>query len=679
MKIQRAPLLLLLPLLFCCRGGPLRAADDLVPLKIKLPSPVFAGTPKEAPPGAIMEVMGTNPPPPLMIPKDARNIAPGKKISSSDRNASSANLAKITDGDKEAEAGSIVLMRKGLQWIQFDLGRPYELFAVALWHAHDTPKIYRSVIVQAADDEDFTDNVRTLFNNDIDNSSGLGAGTDRQYFETFQGKTIDAKGTRARYVRLYSHGSTDSPMNEYTEVELYGRPAADAAPAQPSITFTVGAPTAKAAIPADFCGLSFETMLLLPGANGSHFFSPQNQPLIALFRTLGIKSLRLGGNTANQPKVRVPGLADIDSLFAFAQAAGVKVIYTLRLREGNLEYDANVAKYIEDHYQPLLTCFAIGNEPDYYKKVYPLIQDYPAYREEWKKFAAAIAAAAPGAKFCGPCAGGDPAWSRNFADDFTNSPLLSLIAQHHYPGASSRRVTNAAAARNSMLSSDWLDHYENLYRAFATTALSNGLPYRLEEANNFSDGGATNVSDTFSAALWSLEYLHWWAAHSAAGVNFHGRRWLRNCVICPVPAQGQATSYTARPIGYGIKAFDLGGHGTVVPLTISNAGTINLTAYAVRGDGNLFVTILNKEHGPAAREATVNVVADGISNGASVLFLTASHGDVSALSGVTLGGAPIEDDGSWHGEWTPLASGQPGHCGLTVPAACAAIVKIPLR
>ncbi|HEX3716699.1 MAG TPA: discoidin domain-containing protein [Verrucomicrobiae bacterium] len=194
---------------------------DWVPLTLKLPSPVFSGTPKEAPAGVIVESR-TAVPPVIMVPPNARNIAPKAKITSSDKNATSALLAKITDGDKEADEDSIVQLRKGLQWIQFDFGRPVDIYAIALWHAHDNAKIYRSVIVQAADDKDFTENVRTLFNNDTDNSSGLGAGTDRQYFETFQGKEINAKGTKARYVRLYSHGSTDSSMNEYTEVEIYG-------------------------------------------------------------------------------------------------------------------------------------------------------------------------------------------------------------------------------------------------------------------------------------------------------------------------------------------------------------------------------------------------------------------------------------------------------------------------
>jgi len=159
------------------------------------------------------------------MPRDASNVAPGKKITCSDKNATAADLAKLADGDKESEESSILLLHKGLQWVQFDLGTTDEIFAVVLWHAFDAPKIYRSVVVQVADDADFTENARTLFNNDRENTAGLGIGADRQYFETNQGKIIDAKGARARFVRLYSNGNSDSLLNEYTEVEIYARPA----------------------------------------------------------------------------------------------------------------------------------------------------------------------------------------------------------------------------------------------------------------------------------------------------------------------------------------------------------------------------------------------------------------------------------------------------------------------
>jgi hypothetical protein len=207
-------------------------ADDIkkanpqgwLPLVLKLPAAKDAGTPKTIPAGSTVD-LSSKPPPPLLVPKNAINIAPGKKITCSDKNVTAGDLAKLTDGDKEAEESSILLLHKGLQWVQFDLGDPQEIYAIVVWHAFDTSKIYRSVIIQVGDDADFTDNVRTLFNNDRENSAGLGIGADRQYFESNQGKIIDAKGARARFVRLYSNGNSDSRMNEYTEVEIYARPA----------------------------------------------------------------------------------------------------------------------------------------------------------------------------------------------------------------------------------------------------------------------------------------------------------------------------------------------------------------------------------------------------------------------------------------------------------------------
>jgi hypothetical protein len=79
--------------------------------------------------------------------------------------------------------------------------------------------------VQVADDPDFLTNVRTLFNNDHDNTAGLGAGKDLNYVETAEGKLIDAKGVIARYVRLWSNGNNINALNHYVEVEVYGKPA----------------------------------------------------------------------------------------------------------------------------------------------------------------------------------------------------------------------------------------------------------------------------------------------------------------------------------------------------------------------------------------------------------------------------------------------------------------------
>jgi RNA polymerase sigma factor (sigma-70 family) len=198
---------------------------SLVPLILDLPAPAFKGTPKGLQLGPNVEPLSDKPRALMMVPSGLKNLAPDGRVTCSDKNATADTLAKITDGDKDASDQSIIFLRKGTQWVQMDFGSPQEIFALAIWHAHNMAKAYHDVIVRVADDPDFTDNARTLFNNDSDNSSGLGIGANREYVETYEGKLINAKGVKARYVRFYSKGSTESALNEYTEIEVYGRPA----------------------------------------------------------------------------------------------------------------------------------------------------------------------------------------------------------------------------------------------------------------------------------------------------------------------------------------------------------------------------------------------------------------------------------------------------------------------
>src|SRR5580704_11029479 len=136
--------------------------------------------------------------------------------------------------------------------------------------------------------------------------------------------------------------------------------------ASPSVTITFDPQHPGAGIAPDFSGLSFEMSLLLPNEDGVRYFRPGNLPLINLFHTLGIKNLRIGGNTSDRDVKRLPEEADLDSLFEFAKAAGVKVIYCLRLHNGDPQADAVTAKYIMSRYAAQLECFSIGQEPSAY-------------------------------------------------------------------------------------------------------------------------------------------------------------------------------------------------------------------------------------------------------------------------------------------------------------------------
>jgi hypothetical protein len=201
-------------------------AEDKVPLDVKLPGASFKGTPPASlATNSYTEPYSEKPPAPLMVPAGLKNLAAKAKLSCSSSNVMNGPLDKLIDGDKEPSEGSVVVLRKGTQWIQMDLGAPAEIFAVVIWHAHGSTKVYRDVIVQVSDDPEFKKDVKTIFNNDQDNSSALGAGKDLEYFETQFGKRIDAKGVKGRFLRFYSKGSTESALNEYTELEVYGRPA----------------------------------------------------------------------------------------------------------------------------------------------------------------------------------------------------------------------------------------------------------------------------------------------------------------------------------------------------------------------------------------------------------------------------------------------------------------------
>jgi hypothetical protein len=195
---------------------------ELVPIDIKLPKPMFIGTPQN------MQVPNLEKPlgkarPPFLAPAGTKNVALGRSISSTDEEPIIGEITMITDGDKEAGDGSFVELGPFTQHVTIDLEKKHNIYALVMWHFHKQPRVYFDIIVQAADDPDFITNVQTLFNNDHDNSSGLGVGKDLHYVETAEGKLIDAKGVQGRYVRLYSNGNTNNDLNHYIEVEVYGK------------------------------------------------------------------------------------------------------------------------------------------------------------------------------------------------------------------------------------------------------------------------------------------------------------------------------------------------------------------------------------------------------------------------------------------------------------------------
>lgn len=200
-------------------------AEDKVPLKIELPKPLFVGTPVPIKlPNLEPARKGKRPD--FLVPAGTVNLAAGQKVTASDSEPVIGTPDLITDGDKAGDEGSWVEFGPGKQWVQIDLEKSADIYAVMVWHYHSQARVYLDMVVQVSDDPKFEKDVKTIFNADFQNELGLGAGKDLAYIESYEGKLIDANGVKGRYVRLYSKGNTSNKLNHYIEVEVFGKPAA---------------------------------------------------------------------------------------------------------------------------------------------------------------------------------------------------------------------------------------------------------------------------------------------------------------------------------------------------------------------------------------------------------------------------------------------------------------------
>jgi hypothetical protein len=197
-------------------------AGDLEEVTIAYPKPMFIGTPVPAELPNLEKPGSYKPSPSFQAPKGTVNLAKGKKVTSSDSAPIIGDLTLVTDGDPDGADGSFVELMPGKQWVQIDLEAPCTLSKIAMWHYHKQAQAYIDVVVQVSDDPEFKTGVTTLWNSDHDESSQMGKGSDPAYVETNHGRLIDAKGVKARYVRLWSNGNTSNDMNHYCEVQVFG-------------------------------------------------------------------------------------------------------------------------------------------------------------------------------------------------------------------------------------------------------------------------------------------------------------------------------------------------------------------------------------------------------------------------------------------------------------------------
>lgn len=428
-----------------------------------------------------------------------------------------------------------------------------------------------------------------------------------------------------------------------------------------------------------YLGLSFESSSLLP-TNGQYYFDPNNQAMVRTFQTLGIKSLRVGANGVDDPHVPIPQEKDIDVLFNFARATGVKVIYSFRLRNGNPADSARLASYIAAHYADALDCFSIGNEPDFY------LPGFDAYLAVWKPHYDAILHAVPQAKFDGPSVGGDGQWAIFLAKSLGGQGHLAMAGDHHYFLGDGRVAEkDPTSIRDRFLSNSLQGDYQGFYDRFGRAVINQGVPYRIDEMNSCAGGGAKDCSDTYTSTLWALDCTHWWATRHILGVNYHTNEAMQPdgsstgnhyAAFTHLPG-GHALAM--RPQAYAYLAFTQGAHGQPLPLDVFGDWTFNFNAYAyLDHDGSYYLTLINKSYGDRGQTASVLVILPhGTGTGhLERLDLVQKDSHITAKTDITLGGAPIDTQGEWSGQWKNIGTSTSNSLRIQVPPTSATIIRL---
>jgi hypothetical protein len=488
-----------------------------------------------------------------------------------------------------------------------------------------------------------------------------------------------------------------------------------------TLTFDCAATNLGPAIPDNFVGMSL-SRTFINGANGSaQPFNPTWYPgtsrttyqqFTNLLGQIGIHHWRTINSYSGVATDPTP--AQDNQFFTALAAAGVtNVIYSLHCFCETTSSD-NIAAATTILMNPkdarMLESFALDNEPNYNINQQCPTNKWtePQYKAQWDMVHTQIengivAAGLPMVPFSGPDDGGDvppnpgtntpQSWVLLFARDEATNQFYTMATEHDYdsscnstnPDSIGMAVTNLSPARVT----NWNLAFSTLLGGatkWPNDFYGNKLRYRLTEASAFNNGGGNTNGQSFSTALWELDFCHWWAQRGCAGVNPFNRP-----VDYSAPMQLDYTSgnWTAMPYAYGLKAFNLGGHGLPFTNTAAffvNPGGINLTAYGVLSvDGrHLYVTVINKTFdGAGASAATVTIPAPrNFSSPTNAQYLLLScmpdgqEGNATNLQTAYLGGATIPNSGKWNGAWSPLTMNSQGQVSMVVQPATAVIIDL---
>lgn len=390
-----------------------------------------------------------------------------------------------------------------------------------------------------------------------------------------------------------------------------------------------------------YLGLSFE----MTAITDSNYFNPNNTVFIRLIKNLGTGILRIGANGVDKTywsgQPRYPSMAkdsiastDIDRFGLFIHAVGWKTIFGLNCGgDFNPSAAADEGKYVSGDLGGLLQSFEVGNEADLYPRNGYRTTSFTEsdFNNEWEQYYQAVEKTTPHSVFSGPAFAYNRSWLASFAQ--AEYSRVNELTIHYYQAGPG---TDTSINLNTILSPKADSAIDLFGNAVATIAGGVHLPYRVAECNSIYGGGKTNVSNTFGASLWAIDYMWRLAYTGCTGINFHGGG---NGPYSPIGYS--AGNFFPKPEYYSMLFFKYGAQGKVIPCAVQANGK-NVTAYAAQGaDGKLYVSIVNKE---PETQVAVTLQTGASYHSVSQSPLTAAS--LNATDGITFEGYAMQADGT---------------------------------
>ena len=426
-----------------------------------------------------------------------------------------------------------------------------------------------------------------------------------------------------------------------------------------------------------YCGLSYEKSQLT-----ASLFTSNDVSLINMFSQIAPAVLRVGGNSVDTTcwggiSNKTPITAsDVDAFAGFVNAlpASWHVIYGINMSVNSPTNCAAEAAYVAKAIGSHLLGFEIGNECDLYSGngIRSSSFTYADFVSQWQALAGAITNTVPGWAITnggngwtltGPAsAGNTEGYTVPFATN--EEGIISLLTQHYYRA----NGQSASSTLPFLLEPDTSLPGTVSNLVAAATRANLPLGFRMDECGSFYNGGAPNVSDAYGAGLWALDFMFILAENGCQGINFHGGG--DGTGYTPIADNGMSV-VQARAEFYAEKMFSLADDGSVVPSVITLSSNINFTAYGIRRPNGAMSAMLNNKDTNNGVQVSVNLGADV--SAAQAIELTGTN--LYSTNGITLGGAPINPNGSWNGGVQFVTPATNGQVSFLVPPMSAVLLN----